>query len=94
MCNYDPTLTLASSYPSFASVTLRFCAFFAVKTLRAPAGQLQLVAPLGAFSWPSLPLPVFVWLSPVESKCTACGRIKVYHPDGQDLVVQDWVFKF
>src|SRR5437879_3737286 len=25
-------------------------------------------------------------LSPVESKCTACGRIKMYHPDGFDLV--------
>jgi hypothetical protein len=24
-------------------------------------------------------------MSPVESKCTACGRIKMYHPDGFDL---------
>jgi len=33
-------------------------------------------------------------VSPVESKCTARGRINVYHADGLDLVFQNLSFKF
>src|SRR6266568_1828882 len=33
-------------------------------------------------------------MSPVESKCTARGRIKMYHPGRLDLVFQGRVFKF
>jgi len=33
-------------------------------------------------------------VSPVESKCTARGRINVYHSDGLDLVFQNLSFKF
>jgi len=35
-----------------------------------------------------------VMVSPVESKCTARGRINVYHPDGLGLVFQNLSFKF